>query len=50
MEGCALCGQALAGNKAVKQHLNHQHPEVMRLVLPIITPRAQDHDEEGGFL
>ena len=28
MESCALCGQALAGNKAVKQHLNRQRPEV----------------------
>ena len=43
MESCALCGQALAGNKAVKQHLNRQHPEVMTRVQSIITPRLQLH-------
>ena len=43
MESCALCGQALAGNKAVKQHLNRQHPEVMRSVQHLITPRLQLH-------
>ena len=43
MESCALCGQALAGNKAVKQHLNRQHPEVMSRVLQIITSRLQQH-------
>ena len=43
MESCALCGQALAGNKAVKQHRNRQHPEVMSRVLQIITPRLQQH-------
>ena len=42
-ESCALCGQALAGNKAVKQHLNRQHPEVMSRVLQVITPRLQQH-------
>ena len=41
MESCALCGQALAGNKAVKQHLNRQHPEVMTSVQAIISPRLQ---------
>ena len=43
MESCSLCGQALAGNKAVKQHLNRQHPEVMSSVQQIITPRLQLH-------
>ena len=43
MESCALCGQALAGNKAVKQHLNRQHPEVMSRVQQLITPRLQQH-------
>ena len=43
MESCALCGQALAGNKAVKQHLNRQHPEVMTRVQAIISPRLQLH-------
>ena len=43
MESCALCGQALAGNKAVKQHLNRQHPEVMSRVQAIIKPRLQQH-------
>ena len=43
MESCALCGQALAGNKAVKQHLNRQRPEVMSRVQQIITPRLQQH-------
>ena len=43
MESCALCGQALAGNKAVKQHLNRQHPEVMTSVQAIISPRLQLH-------
>ena len=43
MESCALCGQALAGNKAVKQHLNRQHPEVMTCVHAIIKPRLQLH-------
>ena len=43
MESCALCGQALAGNKAVKQHLYPQHPEVMSRVLQIITSRLQQH-------
>ena len=46
MESCALCGQALAGNKAVKQHLNRQHPEVMSRVQAIITAATQGHDEE----
>ena len=43
MESCALCGQALAGNKAVKQHLNRQHPEVMTRVQAKISPRLQLH-------
>ena len=43
MESCSLCGQALAGNKAVKQHLNRQHPEVMHRVQQLITPRLQLH-------
>ena len=43
MESCALCGQALAGNKAVKQHLNRQHPEVMTRVQAVISPRLQLH-------
>ena len=43
LESCALCGQALAGNKAVKQHLNRQHPEVMSCVQDIISPRLQQH-------
>ena len=43
MESCALCGQALAGNKAVKQRLNRQHPEVMTSVQSIISPRLQLH-------
>ena len=43
MESCALCGQALAGNKAVEQHLNRQHPEVMSRVQQLITPRPQQH-------
>ena len=43
LESCALCGQALAGNKAVKQHLNRQHPDVMTCVQAKITPKLQQH-------
>ena len=43
MSGLWRCGQALAGNKAVKQHLNRQHPEVMSRVQQLITPRLQQH-------
>ena len=40
---CCLCGQRVGGNKAVKQHLNKQHPELMSNI------RASLQDKLRGF-